>query len=475
MKSLKIFLSIVLISTAFASSASVEKAGTYYNKNKRSTKYYPFIAEELIKDNLYFSAVPFIKEYLSAGKSVKSKKIDAIIDELIINVGIKQFESLSIRALSRSNAQSLKYIQAKKYFSQSKYNRALKAVRGVYDENHPAKPFALLIEGSIYALLNKNKSAVFTFKKCIESSESRLSDTDDINEIKQLKMNRDYCIVGIPRAEFASGKFESAKSHYMDLPKNSHVWPEILFEEAWTSFYLKNYNRTLGKLVTYNAPIFDYLFNPEVDILTALTYMELCLWQDAKGVVDKFYKKYSADEKRLRNELRKAGKNYKYFYKIGKSRIDGKVSSNELKNTILKAVIGDTAYGEMYMSFQGSAKELSVLKEMPKSGFKRVLVKGLKDTLLTQRNLIGSYVRVGMHDYMSKMKRAFEGMSYIKLEVLARKKAQVYDINYNMNGKRGDIKNIKRTDKQYFWDFNGEFWADELGDYVFSLKTACNK
>ena len=25
----------------------------------------------------------------------------------------------------------------------------------------------------------------------------------------------------------------------------------------------------------------------------------------------------------------------------------------------------------------------------------------------------------------------------------------------------------------YLWTFNGEFWADELGDYVFSLKSEC--
>ena len=32
---------------------------------------------------------------------------------------------------------------------------------------------------------------------------------------------------------------------------------------------------------------------------------------------------------------------------------------------------------------------------------------------------------------------------------------------------------VERNEKQYFWDFNGEFWADELGDYVFALKSEC--
>ena len=38
----------------------------------------------------------------------------------------------------------------------------------------------------------------------------------------------------------------------------------------------------------------------------------------------------------------------------------------------------------------------------------------------------------------------------------------------------GDIKNLKRDSGQYLWNFNGEFWADELGDYVFSLKSSCS-
>ena len=30
-----------------------------------------------------------------------------------------------------------------------------------------------------------------------------------------------------------------------------------------------------------------------------------------------------------------------------------------------------------------------------------------------------------------------------------------------------------RRDDQYYWSFNGEFWNDELGDYVFGLESQC--
>ena len=63
-------------------------------------------------------------------------------------------------------------------------------------------------------------------------------------------------------------------------------------------------------------------------------------------------------------------------------------------------------------------------------------------------------------------------MSYIKLEVLAQRKSKLYNFD-DKKKKRGDIKYIERNDKQYFWNFNGEFWADELGDYVFALGSEC--
>jgi hypothetical protein len=37
---------------------------------------------------------------------------------------------------------------------------------------------------------------------------------------------------------------------------------------------------------------------------------------------------------------------------------------------------------------------------------------------------------------------------------------------------RGNVIPSRRDD-QYYWSFNGEFWNDELGDYVFGLESAC--
>jgi hypothetical protein len=110
---------------------------------------------------------------------------------------------------------------------------------------------------------------------------------------------------------------------------------------------------------------------------------------------------------------------------------------------------------------------------MYNSFFKETLSKNLFEALILQRDLIGSYVKKNMKQALYQIRNAMEYMSFIKLEILGRRKRELYTFKKELLRKRGSMKNLKRSSKQYFWTFNGEFWADELGDYVFALKSEC--
>ena len=460
-----------MLMSSFAS-ADVNKAWSLLVKSKGSVKYYPSVIDNLVEEKLYFASIPYIKELLTRGKGNHPKQLDILVDKVVTNVGVKQFEVLPTKFLRKSNAPTLKYILAKKYFRQGKYQKALASLNGTIPKNHSAKPFALFLEGSIFSILKKHSSAISAYNECIRSSNSASSYGNE-NRKRQLNINRDYCIVGKARSNFSTGKYEQANLDYLDLSKSSHIWPEVLFEEAWNSFYMRDYNRTLGKLVTYKAPFLSFIHNPEIDVLRALTYMELCLWKDTLKVVDEFYAVNEAEHAQLKKFLRKHGKDYKYFYLLAKSRLNGKKRGNKLLIRMLSSITRDPSFREMFDFFQTGKDELEIINKLPKSRMKNILKLNLKDALILQRNLVGAYVRKSMHLAWHQVNKTFSDMSYIKLEVLSRRKESLYGSAESMNRGRGDIKNLKRTDKQYFWTFNGEFWADELGDYVFSLKSEC--
>ena len=69
-------------------------------------------------------------------------------------------------------------------------------------------------------------------------------------------------------------------------------------------------------------------------------------------------------------------------------------------------------------------------------------------------------------------------MFNLKLELLSKKRDDLYSTTKNNeaeNRERGNSTNVNRKDDQYFFDFNGSFWADELGDYSFGLSSQCKK
>ena len=461
-----------LIGLNFKGYASVEKAEYYYRKSS-SISSYPNVAQELIDVGLYYTAIPFVKEYLIRSNIRRNHKVDSIIDELITQVGVKQFEVLPENVLRKSSAPTIRYILAKKIFREKRYKEALKVISHSSLDDHALTPFANMLRGSIYTIIGKYNTAMPYYKECIASTNQALRKAKTDTAKRQLKVNNDLCVLGISRSQFAAADFESANLSYLDLPKESPIWPEILFEEAWNSFYLRDYNRTLGKLVTYNAPIFSYMFNPEIETLKALTYMELCLWNDSKKVVDDFYNKYGKISKSLAAMLRQNKKNYKYYYLLAKNNKDRILSTKDNLLRLVKSVTRDPIYQELNASFAEGAKELKLLKRVKSSSFRSVLLQGLRQALILQRNLLGATVRKGLDNYRRNIDKTFEGMSYIRLEVLSRRKEALYTPKESQSRGRGDIKFLKRNDKQYFWTFNGEFWADELGDYVFALKSEC--
>lgn len=452
--------------------ASVENISSMLQKNGLSS--YPEIVRNLTNEKLYFTSVPFIKEYLLRTSLTRNEVLDKLIDEVITHVGSKQFEVLPETVLRKSNAPSIRYILARKLFRTGNYDEAINLLGNNIPENHPVKPFSLMLSASILSISGKYAEAIKDYKYCIDASESGLGRAEDESLKRQLNINRDYCVVGIPRTEFAGKNNKNANLSYLDLSKESYVWPEILFEEAWNSFYLRDYNRTLGKLVTYRAPVFSYMFNPEIETLKALTYMELCLYEDARKVVDGFYSDYQSGAKELNSFLNTYKKDYRAFYMEAKKREKGISRVEEsLTDKLLKSSTRDPIYQELKYRFLMGGNELKKIKSIGNSQTRSVLTSGLRDALLLQRNLVGGHVRKTLMNYNHQIQKTFEGMSFIKLEVLSRRKSDLYTVNKGQERERGDIEYLQRNDKQYFWSFNAEFWADELGDYVFALRSEC--
>lgn len=464
-----LFLTVLMTSSAWA---SYEAADRNYGRGSISLSGYRRTILELVNGGYYYSTVPWMKDYIVRSDKQLDSEMETALDTMLYHTGVKPFESLPEHILKRSRSGNIRYVLAKRLFKKGHAQEALSELQGI-SADHSAYPFVAHLKGTIQASLNNTQEAETQFKDCINASERRIGKVPSIAQKDQLKTNRDYCIAGIARAQFAANDFKKSEYSYLDIAKDSFVWPEILFEEAWSSYYLKNYNRTLGKLVSYKAPVFDFIFKPEVEVLRALTYMKMCLYDDAKGTVDGFYNELLNPSRDLRKFLISRGKDYRYYYSLMADHEDNKPAPLEIVNHILKSIRKDGAYLEMKSALTSAVAEYNQLTKLSNSSMNRALVANVKTLADEYRTTLGAYIRAGLVSKYAELYSAFQGMSYIKLEVLAQRKEQLYRSDSEVGKKRGDVKYIERNDKQYFWTFNGEFWADELGDYVFALRSEC--
>lgn len=467
----KICILIFVFTLSIESFATVAGARDAYRSRSRREAKYKKIVLELVESGLYFTAIPWMKEYLIMNNRALSSDVESAFERILKHTGVKQFEILGTKYLKNSRSSSIKYILGKKYFKRGQYEKSLYNLRNV-DTSHPIYPFALHLMGTLYSVTKKQKTAIEYFERCRDNSNQWLKSAKNKTEKKQLILNRDYCILGVARAYYSARDYVTADLKYLDIPKSSLIWPEILFEEAWNSYYKRDYNRTLGKLVTYNAPIFNYYFNPEVEVLKAMSYLKLCLYKDARKTANDYVSKYEVPYTKFSKFLKSRRKNYSYFYNM-MIKFENSKNTKGFIGNILNSITRDGAYMEIKQSLIAATKEYEALNMKGRDRFIQSLAKNLKNVISTQKNILGAYVKRRMVQKQIEMYKALEGLTYIKLEILKQRKRRLYSDQINDNGKRGDEKYLDRNEKQYFWTFNGEFWADELGDYVFALGSKC--
>ena len=209
------FLIIPIIGT---SHADLGEAWRILRNSQGSTNQYPMIVRQLVGNKLYYASIPYIKEYLTTSNGVGSVEIDDLIDEVVSRVGVRQFEVMPNRFLSNSKAPMLQYILAKKFFREKKYDEALNILRTSIPRNHPAKPFSLSLEAGIYSITKRYNDAERVYQDCLNVSKSAMGRTKDPTRQRQLTVNRDYCIVGVSRTQFAAGEYGKANMSYLDTP-----------------------------------------------------------------------------------------------------------------------------------------------------------------------------------------------------------------------------------------------------------------
>jgi hypothetical protein len=458
---------------------------------------YAWMTLGLARAHLYQSASYFFIRTLQSGSPAAIRRALTVTEELLLNVGADLLRKYLIRHTRYEDYDTLNrsaylYALGRSALLDSRRSEQEKALGYLssVNERSPLWPFALQLRGSAHAILGKPENAIRDFQECSARARKDFGNNQQ-NRFQAESEAEDLearCLAGEARSLYELERFEEADRAYDRIPKVSMVWPDILFEQAWSSFARREYNRSLGKLVSYKSPALSFVFNPEVEVLRAQTYLALCLYEDASGVINEFSAKYERVSAQIKQFIEGRSTGLPAFYELGLSALRAPLSSvagvqdekfwmisHFVRGPYFKGLVAaERAAGVEVTQIARFDAEQSGVSHQPGRGFPGFLRQVLQWRGHSIRMLGGAFVKNSLLDHHAELISNFDKMSFIKLEMLKRAKDRLMMPNRKESAdrSRGNLKPERRS-YQYYWGFNGEFWNDELGDYVFGLESEC--
>ncbi|HAR41772.1 MAG TPA: hypothetical protein DCS07_03955 [Bdellovibrionales bacterium] len=443
---------------------------------------YSWITLSLLRAGLPDTASYFFIRTLQMGNKNAIRRVLGDTESLLIRVGPDILRKYLIRHTKYEdydarNRSAYLYALAKEAILSGSVSQAIGYLNGIQSES-PLWPVALQLRGTSNAILGNNEQAIRDFRAC-QSRASVLR-----SRAEQLDL-RSRCLAGEARTLYQMERLDEADQTYDRIPKTSFVWPDILFEQAWNAFGRKEFNRSLGRLVSYKSPALSFVWNSEADVLRAQSYLALCLYSDANEAVNEFNSKYTRVGEQVKQFVENRSKDLGAFHNLGKEALQSSLyTRNEFHRIMNRFIRGpyfqNLIAAERHLNSEAAAvrhfASQSGLSMEDGKGFPGFLNLVLKWRARSIQLLGGTFVKNSLIDYHSALIGDFEKMAFIKLEMLKQAKEQLLSKPETAGSSkargRGNVE-PKRRDYQYRWSFNGEFWNDELGDYVFGLESEC--
>ncbi len=380
-------------------------------------------------------------------------------------------------AFPRQAKNHLYYLMGRKLYEQdelsasAQYFRQISAKSDLYMRSK-------YFEGIIHNERGKLKSAVMAFREVMTSTPPPAHDVRKAREMDDLK---DLALINVARVYFGLERFENADNYYAMVDRDSTYWPESLFERAWTNFWRQDLNLTLGLLLTVESPYFneaEYL--PEITVLRALTYFNLCEYDEVERILHAFEGETRplvaeltafVDQYKTKDDQKLADQAFDAYFKDPHkdSRLDKAMFVRILRNRDLGALVT-----HMDMMDQ----EIAAI-DAQKGVWKTTVGDALKKQIEKDRQRYKRKAGLTLLREMARQKDTLEDL-LVQSEIIRFEVVDAQRQDYEFKSANSDVISLDdskidfATSKEIiYWPFNGEFWADELGYYRYTEKGKC--
>jgi tetratricopeptide (TPR) repeat protein len=438
-------------------SRAIQAADKPAQKNKAF--YYQGLV--LFELGLYYSAYVSFRNVLS-NTDAESRTVyeKAIKNSVIIADKLNIVERIG-KALKQIPGQYIPAsVQGHAYYAVGAYHlaagdmaNAQSSLKSVNPDN-PFFPKALFLLGVIATRTKNYREAEFYFAKASEACRGK-RELNGLNELARLNL---------ARTSYAEGKLEQAVEYYSQFSSNSAHWITILLEASWPLLRINDTTVSLGNLHTVLSPYYREDLVGEAYVLRSTILFSLCKYEEMRQTLAQFFTLYDPILQSMMKENNSMG-SHDDFYNAFKS-------GRGLNAAFINFAKRDVGFNRGLKVLQMLEDEKRKLVGMGRNEQIRRLASIIEEAISAKEKEMGGDLQRLHQRKLRELREQREQANYLKVEIVTGEK-QLIEAQKGLPAKRVVDVDTDVSSSYHFWPFNGEYWEDELGAYVYTSESAC--
>ena len=335
-------------------------------------------------------------------------------------------------------------------------------------------------------------SKVIYYRALAYAEENKVSQSADLfRELVAMDegitaVNRVAALMGLARVLYQGERFEDSIKVYRSIPRDTPYFYDSLLENSWNYLRSGKFRSALSNFQSLHSPFYNDRYQPESLILRAFIYLYICRYYEMEKVLDFFNAVYKPVLQEIRKSLR-WGNSYLDYVKIAlnSSRDDLGMSlsdRNDFPAVVMDRIMQNEKFNSKIIYLIKLKEEKKVLNALPpewksdRVGRNAFYI--INRRIESAQNSAGKEIRKTLLAMKNELTRLNLSEEYLRYDMLKGKRNL---LKKKISNKYLDkIQIDEKISRSYYiqngyeyWNFKGEAWLDEIGNYHYLGKQTC--
>jgi tetratricopeptide (TPR) repeat protein len=323
---------------------------------------------------------------------------------------------------------------------------------------HPESQFylkALFYLGVVATKKKDYKEAIFYFDKVLDLSRGRRDVSLPLIELSKLNL---------ARSVYSSGDIEKSIELYSKFLSSSPHWLTVLLEASWPLMRINDTTVSLGNLHTILSPFYREDLVGEGYVLRATILFSLCKYEEMRKTLSQFFSLYDPVLRAMQGEAAKLGEPEAYYRALATRKGLNRAFLNYIRRD--EGITNDMKVLDLLREERRNIARYSRNEQMKRMA---VIIDEAQKTL---SNEIGAVLQRLHKRKLAELVEQREQANYLKVEIATGEK-ELIEGQKGLPPKRIVDVETSVSEGYHFWPFDGEYWEDELGAFVYTTESSC--